>query len=41
MDDDDMVTEWAESACAELGIDWDDAAGVVLGLAGHVARSAD
>jgi len=41
MDDAEMVTEWAEAACAELGIDWEDAAGVVLGLAGHVARSAD
>jgi hypothetical protein len=40
MDDDEMVAEWAEAACAELGINWEDAAGVVLGLAGHVARAA-
>jgi hypothetical protein len=37
MDDDEMLAEWAEAACAELGIDWEDAAGVVLGLASQVA----
>lgn len=39
MDDDDGLADWAEAACAELGIDWEDTAGVVLGLAGDVARS--
>jgi hypothetical protein len=39
MDDDEGLSEWAEAACAELGIDWEDSAGVVLGLSGHVARS--
>jgi hypothetical protein len=37
MDDDETLTDWAEAACAELGIDWADAADVVLGLADHVA----
>ena len=37
MDDDEELSDWAEAACAELGIDWEDAAGVVLGLAEHVA----
>jgi hypothetical protein len=41
MDDDDALAEWAEAACAELGIDWDDAAGVVLELADDIARSVD
>jgi hypothetical protein len=40
MDDDEGLTDWAEAACVELGIDWEDAAGVVLDLSGHVARSA-
>jgi hypothetical protein len=40
MDDDEGLTEWAEAACAELGIDWEDTAGVVLDLARHVERSA-
>ena len=40
-EDDETLTDWAEAACAELGIDWEDAVGVVLGLARHVARSAD
>jgi hypothetical protein len=35
-DNDEMLAEWAEAACAELGIDWEDAAGVVLGLARQV-----
>jgi hypothetical protein len=37
MDDDETLTEWAEAACQELGIDWEDAADVVLRLSGHVA----
>jgi Domain of unknown function (DUF6457) len=37
MDDDETLTDWAEAACQELGIDWADAADVVLRLADHVA----
>lgn len=36
MDDDETLTDWAQAASAELGIDWEDAADVVLQLADHV-----
>jgi Domain of unknown function (DUF6457) len=37
MDDDETLTDWAQAACQELGIDWEDAGDVVLRLAEHVA----
>jgi hypothetical protein len=40
MDDDDaeMLANWADAACAELGIDWEGEPGIVLGLAADAAR---